>query len=131
MFELVREDIYSVFASNAWQTLGYTVYPRSFQGLVAAPYILLSILPGTKDPISTDRKKKLNGLMILTIFTDTMTGDKQLFQIAEVLNTFFEDKQFPNGTKFGFSGLKPIGTEQDNTSLYRGDYSIQFNLYGD
>lgn len=132
MFGDIVTDIYGVLASSAWLATGIKAFPRNFQGTItAAPYVLVSILPGATEHLNLQYGKEICGLLILSVFLKTDKGDKELFQIGDKLNAIFERKQLPNGTQMGIGSLKPIGIDNDNSTLYRGDYSITFNLYGD
>lgn len=133
MFTKLRQDIYNVFASNNWKNTGVKVYPENYQGDTsdALPFMRLTIIPGKASWDSFSLQKKLSGVMILSIFVDNTSGDKDLYSMAELLNSYFQGKTLTNGTQFGPSTVSAIGIDTANSSIYRGDYSIQFTSYGE
>jgi len=132
-FNKLRQDIYAVFASNAWKNTGIKVFPENYQGNVgsALPYLRLTIIPGAASLDSFSLSKRLSGRMVLSIFVDNTAGDKDLYSIADLLDTHFQGKTLTNGTQFGPSTVIPLGIDKVNSSIYRGDYSINFNSYGE
>jgi len=133
MFDKLRQDIYSVFASFAWEANNIKVYPENYQGDVGSqtPYIRLTIIPGAASLDSFSIGKRLSGRIILSIFVDNTAGDKDLYNVADLLDNYFQGKTLTNGTQFGPSTVTPLGIDTVNSSIYRGDYSIKFNSYGD
>ena len=133
MFDKLRQDIYSVFASFAWKANNIKVYPENYQGDVGSqtPYIRLTIIPGAASLDSFSIGKRLSGRIILSIFVDNTAGDKDLYNVADLLDNYFQGKTLTNGTQFGPSTVTPLGIDTVNSSIYRGDYSIKFNSYGD
>jgi hypothetical protein len=133
MYELLRQDIYGVFATNAWKALNINTYPENYQGAVSTStsFIKLAILPGKGSLDGFQFSKKLSGAIILSIFVKAGNGDKDIFTIADNLDNFFEGKTLQNGTQFGPSSVTILGLDRDDPSLFRGDYMITFNTFGD
>jgi len=133
MFDKLRQDIYSVFASTAWKYNNIKVYPENYQGNIGSqlPYIRLTIIPGSASLDSFSLKKRLSGRIVLSVFVDNTAGDKDLYSVADLLDDYFQGKTLTNGTQFGPSTVVPLGIDKVNSSIYRGDYSINFNTYGD
>lgn len=133
MYNLLKSDVYSVFASNSWTNTGIKSYPVNYSGVIDAsgPFLKISILPGKASIDTFSFKKRFNGLLILSIFVKAGNGDNDLFAVADTLDSFFQGKTLTNGTQFGVSTLKQLGLDSADKSLYRGDYSIQFNSYGE
>lgn len=133
MFDKLRQDIYSVFASFAWEANNIKVYPENYQGDVGStlPYIRLTIIPGNASMDSFSIGKRLSGRIILSVFVDNTAGDKDLYNVADLLDNYFQGKTLTNGTQFGPSTITPLGIDNVNSSIYRGDYSINFNSYGE
>jgi len=133
MFNKIRQDIYGVFASNLWENLGIRVFPENYQGDIGTqlPYIRLTIIPGVATLNSHNLEKQLSGRMVLSIFVDNNAGDKDLYELADIINDYFQGKTLTNGTQFGPSTLIPLGIDKINSSIYRGDYSITFKKYGE
>jgi len=133
MFNKIRQDIYGVFASNLWKNLGIKVFPENYQGDIGTqlPYIRLTIIPGVATLNSHNLEKQLSGRMVLSIFVDNNAGDKDLYELADIIDDYFQSKTLTNGTQFGPSTLIPLGIDKINSSIYRGDYSITFKKYGE
>ena len=133
MYNALKDDIYGVFASPAWNNTGYKAYPQNYSGKVnyTKPVVRINIIPGKADLDAFSFKKSFTGLLILSIFVKAGDGDKALFNIAETLDSFFEGKTLTNGTQFGPSTLSTLGLDPADNTLYRGDYSINFKAYGD
>ncbi len=133
MYTRIKDDVYSVFASPAWTATGNKAYPVNYSGQIdsTGSYLRISILPGKPSLEAFSFKKALNGLLILSIFVKAGDGDKTLFTIADTLDSFFQGKTLTNGTQFGVSTLKSIAPDTADDTLYRGDYAIQFTIYGE
>lgn len=133
MYNNLKQDIYSVFTTANWNATGYAAYPFNYAGAVdyTKPVIKISILPANSKLQRFDFGKDLSGLLILSIFVKAGDGDNTLFSVATVLDSFFEGKTLTNGTQFGPSHLKVMGTDPGNDTLYRGDYTITFKIHGE
>ena len=131
MYERLLDDIYGVFASTEWRALGYPTFPENYGGSVGStPYIRISILlAGELDRYSLG--KSLRGQLRLAIFINNEEGDRKLFSMGDEFDQFFEGKILTNGTQFGTSNLVLVGRDTDDPSIYRADYVINFNNYGD
>jgi hypothetical protein len=133
MFSKLKSDVYGVFASSAWTATGYKAYPDNYSGAIdsSSAFIRITILPGKSTVDAHGLKKKLSGMLILSIFVKAGNGDAQLFSIADSIDSFFQGKTLTNGTQFGTSTLVKLGLDPADKSLYRGDYSINFKAYGE
>jgi len=133
MYNLLKTDVYSIFASTEWLASGVKAYPANYSGLIdnTGPFLRINILPGTPSIAAYELKKKFDGLLILSIFVKAGNGDSDLFTVADTLDSFFQGKTLTNGTQFGVSTLSALGLDPADKSLYRGDYSINFKAYGD
>lgn len=133
MFSKIKQDIYAVFANNLWKNNGIKVYPDNYQGNIGAtkPFIRMTIIPGSARFSSFHLKKELSGRLILSIFVDNKKGETELYSVADIIDDHFQGKTLTNGTQFGPSSITPLGIDNANSSLYRGDYSITFKSYGE
>lgn len=133
VFNNIRQDIYGVFATQLWKNNGIKTYPDNYQGNIGAtkPFIRMTIIPGSAKFSSFHLKKELSGRLILSIFVDNKKGETQLYEVADIIDSFFQGKTLTNGTQFGPSAITPLGIDSANSSLYRGDYSITFKSYGE
>jgi hypothetical protein len=133
MYENIQKDIYKVFGSSAWTSLGYKAYPSNYDGKIDSKksFVRISILPSRGDLSSHGYTKRLRGALIISIFVKSGNGDKELFEIADKLDSLFESKTLINGTQFGPSMLNTIGLDATDNTYYRGDYMINFTIYGE
>jgi hypothetical protein len=133
MYTNLKDDVYSVFASTAWKTTGYKAYPLDYSGKITTTgvFLRIAILPGKATFDTYGITKKFEGNLILSIFVKAGDGDKKLFEVAETLDSLFQGKTLTNGTQFGPSTLTRLGLDSADSSFYRGDYSINFNAYGE
>lgn len=133
MYNSLKSDVYDVFASTAWTATGIKAYPVNYSGTIdsSGSFVRISILPGKAGLDAFSFKKRFNGLLVLSIFVKAGNGDNDLFTIADTLDSFFQGKTLINGTQFGASTIMSLGFDSADKSLYRGDYKIQFNSYGE
>jgi hypothetical protein len=132
MFNLIKNDIYSVFSSISWKSENLLVVPESYTGtLDTLPYIRLTIAPSRGNIATYGIGKELSGFMILSIYVSTDKGDTDLYNIAQKLDGYFQAKQLSNKTQFGVSHITTLGIDKENPKLYRGDYFIPFKNYGE
>lgn len=133
MYNSLKEDVYSVFASSAWQTGGVPAFPSNYSGIIDTnnSFIRISILPGKATVDAFTFKKKFDGMLILSIFVKAGNGDNETYRVAELLDSYFQGKTLTNGTQFGASTLISLGLDTADRTLYRSDYSINFKAYGE
>jgi len=133
MFDSIRSDIYSVFASSQWTATGIKAYPANYQGTISNKneFVRISIISGRASFDAYNLNKSIPGVLILSVFVKTGAGDKRLFEIADILDDIFEGKTLQNGTQFGPGTINVIGLDRDDPALYRGDYTISFNKFGE
>ena len=132
MYENLLNDIYNVFASNEWKAENLRIFPESYTGDTGSvPYLTLSIAPSRSEFSSFGANKKLSGFIIVSIHVDTKSGDIQLYDIADRLDSFLQAKLLDKNTQFQTSHLIIRGIDPSNPSIYRGDYFVSFKNYGD
>lgn len=132
MHSKIIGDVYGLLATPEWAATAIKAYPRNYQGQITArPYALVTVLPSKKKQSTSAVGARIDGLIILSVFVDTTKGDAQLFAIGDTLSTIFEKRTLANGTTTDMGSMKPIGIDPDNSSLYRGDYSVPFTLHGE
>lgn len=134
MYKQAVDAFYGVIASTEWQAtfsaLGVKTVPRSFQGATSAPYIRVTVLPGNGVSYTHSQSKQLDGLLIMSIFSDTASGDGKVSDIADTIDNFFAKKQLSR-ISTGHSSMNIIGIDTENSALYRADYSVPFTFFGD
>jgi hypothetical protein len=132
MYNLIKNDIYGVFASTQWKAENILVVPENFTGtLDTLPYIRLTIAPSSSTLSSFGVGKEVSGLMILSIHVSTEKGDSEAYTIAQKLDGYFQAKQLTNKTQFKVSYISTLGVDRDNPKIYRVDYFIPFKNYGE
>jgi hypothetical protein len=132
MFDEIKDDIFSVFASAGWTGLNIKAFPYNYDGEVgAAPFVKILILPGRGKLDGYSFKKVIDGLLVVQIYVKSGQGDSEYATIADSLNLLFEGKTLTNGTQFGPSNYKVIGRDPSNQALFRVDYAINFSNFGD
>lgn len=130
MFSRSLADVFLVL--NAWAPVGVQVVPNNYQGTITTDtFARVAVLPSRPDIVAHGLVKKISGLLIVSLFTPTGGGDKQVFQLADTLSVAFDGKHLPNGTQFKVGSLSSIELDSVNKALYRVDYSNNFSIYGE
>jgi hypothetical protein len=129
MYDNIRKDIYELMP----QITGLNIVPDAMQIEVgSAPVARLSIIPGSSKFNNFGYSQKtLSGYVILAIFVKTESGHKELFDIADKIDLIMQNKKCSNGTTFASSSMDIKGIDPQDSSLFRGDYLIKFNYYGE
>lgn len=127
----VQHDIFSIFASAAWTNIGVKAYPQNTIPVNPGnEYFRVSIIPRGHSL----NRKSISGIIIIDIFCVAGNGTKRLFELADILDNFFNSKQLSTNsdavTQFLNSSLEDSGKDPDNSMLYRAIYSIPFNYFG-
>jgi len=134
MFDLVLEDIEAVFASATWQSNSIPTFPENYQGNLGnnlSEYVRMNVLPSSSKNYAYDARKQLDGLLAVKIFVKAGNGQGRTMEIADILNTLFENTTLTNGTKLGTSFLQIEGLDPANKSLYSASYLIPFTKFGE
>lgn len=125
-YQDLEENIFSVFATNAWQAENIKTFPSNFLALNAGnEYIRVSIIPAGEG-ININ---SVSGILIIDIFTSAGSGPKAATLIADKLELYLAGKKIDN-TQFFASTLSYLGLDIDNRALYRSSYSIPFKHFG-
>ena len=130
-YAALQADIFSVFASQAWQDEQIVTVPSNVvQGADSKDYIRVSILASGKGVNSASA----SGLVMIDIFTSAGGGPSAATLIADKLDGFLCNKQLSttsNGvTQFLASSFAPKGADSANATLYRSTFTIPFNYFG-
>lgn len=106
------------------KTAPFRVYPENFLNeLNLEEYLRVSVIPSNKGI----NLRSASGIVIVDIFVPSNEGPKRLYTVADTLDTLFVGKSIGR-TQFFQSGLTTIG-QDENPSLYRGQYTIQFSYF--
>ena len=130
-YTTLETDIFSVFSSTAWRGEKISTYPNNFVvNNNSSEFIRVTIIPsGRGINISS-----VSGILIIDIFTFAGEGTKRPSLIADKLDQYLSGKSLQTSssatTQFQGSSLSFVGTDKDNSSLFRSNYTIPFNFYG-
>jgi hypothetical protein len=133
MYENIVKDIYGIFATVDWAQTNCRAYPANYDGEIEVEcnFIRVYILPAKGEFESFNLGKRLDGVLIMSIYTISGHGDKELFKVADKLDLLLQGKTLANGTQFGPSRLTNIGLDSTDNTYYRGDYTINFTIHGE
>lgn len=133
--------IYSIFATVEWTGNSIKTYPSDFTETAADnEFIRISVIPGGFGV----NRRSISGIMIVDIFTASGFGPKRYLEIADILDSFLENKtltvstgvvvQFENSsmgkTRVDSHGRDVDNSDASNPSLVRTQYLIPFNYNG-
>ena len=125
----VEDDIFSIFAGNAWKANGIATIPSNFTS-DASEFVRISVLANG----SGVNLKSLSGILMADIFTAAGEGPRRSSVIADMLSLALDGKsintQGNSVTQFGSSALTHRGLDSDNPTLHRSTFSIPFNYFG-
>ena len=130
-YTALETDVYSIFSSAGWLAENVKTYPSNF--LAISPgneYIKVSIIPSGR---GINLKSK-SGILIIDIYTPAGGGPRAASLIADKLDSYLVGKTVTTvsrtNTQFEQSSLSHLGTDRDNSSLFRSSYTIPFNYFG-
>lgn len=122
--------VYSIFGSQSWKNENIPTYPLNLvKNDSNKEYIRISIIPGSQSV----NINSSSGVLIIDIFTDYNTGTKAYFKIADKLDSYLVNKSFfknKYALQLGTSSLAPSGQDPETRSLFRAQYTINFNFFG-
>jgi len=120
------DNVFSFFGSANWTDENIATFPQNFvntSGLneFIRVNIILSPLPINRGSAS--------GLLKIEIFTEAGRSIDRAVEIADTLNLHLENK-FVGQCQFTGSSFYNSNLEEDNSTLYRSLYTINFNFFG-
>ena len=124
-FEKAVKLIFSIFEEPSWT---YGIIIPDAVNETSTEYGKLSVL-FTQHELNNF----ISGVVNIAIFSENDKGPLSALQFADALNEFIQNRSFSSdeGTlQFFKSTLIPVGIDPDNNTLYRHQYSIQFNYTG-
>lgn len=132
-YKSVNDDIYSIFASPAWNAVSIKALPDNFSNTKNfVEFIRISVLTHGSSLVNPPRS--VSGQLMIDIFVPAGQGMGRLLEVADVLDTFLAGRSIATSsggtTQLGVSSLAPNGLDSANASLFRGTYSISFNYFG-
>lgn len=129
-YESLARDVFSIFDAAPWKAENIKTFPANFVTVDPGnEYIRVSVIPSGRgiNPKST------TGILLVDIFISAGNGPIRANLIADKLDEYLIGKTIQTGSNFTqllISALTFSGTDSDNPSLYRANYSIPFNYFG-
>jgi hypothetical protein len=133
MYEELVRTLDGLLASSEWTTLiEEPVYPHDYkERATSVPYLKYQVVPGKVTRPSYQNKKKLIGLIQVSIFYESGSGQLAPALIADKLDQVLQDAIPSVSFQLQQSYIQYLGPDRDNTTLSRADYWIPFTFYGD
>jgi hypothetical protein len=123
-------NLYSLFATPAWQAEAINTFPENFVGDGGTEYIRVSIVAGDE----AINSNSVSGQIQIEIFVPAGYGPTRATQIADKLEQYLVGKTFRvtagKSTQFFPSNLAGTGSDRDNPALYRMLYTLPFKHFG-
>ena len=129
----IQSDVENIFASDAWIDTGIKAIPSNFNGPVGSDeFVKVEVIPGSPRVFYGTTSANTSGTIgqiIVQIYTESGRGPTRGYEIADTLDTLLQQARLTNGTRTGSSAVAEIGTDQDNESLFRTEYVVNFTHY--
>lgn len=130
-FKSAQDDIFSIFASQAWKAENIKTFPSNFLPIDQGSQFLKISLIFNGSNINLN---SISGVLIGDIFTSAGNGPNASILIADKLDQYLVGKsvKLTSGsiTQFFESSLTERGLDKDNPTLFRSNYTIPFNFFG-
>jgi len=131
MYSEVINCFYDLPVNNN-KLAGFQVFPADYKGeLPKPPFLKLNIVFSPASLEATSGTKKVSGVVLVSIYYESGGGQLQASEISELLNDIFEKKLLNFGIQTKVSSLQFLGTDKNDASLSRADYSVPFSYYGE
>jgi len=122
-------SIDAVFASGSWTSLGVASFPANFwPHTVPDEFVIYEIIPASLPVPEYSKPTYKKGMIIIQIYTRSNKGLARCYEIADKLSTLF-DSNYSNSTQLHDGILNIRGIDKADTSLFRADYSLEFNSF--
>lgn len=123
------KSIDSVFASEIWLSTGVKAFPMNYYPkVVPKEFVRYEVLPAGNPTDEYGSANYKSGLIIVQIYCQSSTGPSRVFEIADILKSLME-RQTIVSTQVSDGSLELYGVDKDDISLFRADYSLQFNSF--
>jgi|SaaInlStandDraft_1057018.scaffolds.fasta_scaffold09275_6 hypothetical protein len=122
-------SIDKVFASSSWKNFGVKSYPANFWPATNPDeFVIYEIIPSSPPVEEYSKPTYKRGMIIIQIYTRSNKGSLRTYEIADKLADLLEN-QYSVDTQLSDGTLNVRGIDKDDTSLFRADYSLQFNSF--
>jgi hypothetical protein len=91
-------------------------------------FVIYEIIPASLPVPEYSKPTYKKGMIIIQIYTRSNKGLARCYEIADKLSTLF-DSNYSNSTQLHDGTLNVRGIDKDDTSLFRADYSLEFNSF--
>jgi hypothetical protein len=130
MFEDIISTFYSLPQNNLLANL--PVYPSDYRGKIKSlPFLKLQVVTGKANRFAYRDNKKVNGLVIVSIYSEAGKGQEYPAVVSSILDQIFESKLLSYGIQTDVSSLQYLGPDTSDPTLSRTDYSVPFSYYGE
>jgi hypothetical protein len=130
MFEEIITTFYSLPQNNLLANL--PVYPSDYKGdIKKVPFLKLQVVTGKANRFAYQDNKKVNGLVIVSIYFEGGKGQLYPATVSTLLDQVFESKFLTYGIQTDVSSLQFLGPDSADPTLSRADYSVPFSYYGE
>lgn len=125
-YRAVTDDLFSVFASQAWRDEGVKVFPSAFDGEKGdPPYVRYTVVP-SGDPLNS---ASTSGVLLAEIYTAWGEGPGPSSDIADTLDRHLQHRAV-GGTQLFSSSMDRQTRDKYNQSLARSIYSLPYSRFG-
>ena len=130
-FTAVEDAIFSVFATNAWQSEGVETIPANYVSPAnpGGDFIRVNVISNGKGVNTVS----VSGMLIVDIFTSAGQGPRPATVIADKLESYLRNQSIITSkgtTQFHGGAFTLKGLDTANPTLFRSSYSIPFHFYG-
>jgi hypothetical protein len=129
-YETLEQDIFAIFDSVAWKSLGIKTYPSNFVAINPGnEFVKISVVPSGGGL----NLRSASGILMIDIYIPAGNGPRKASLIADQLDTVLSGKiKHTNGsvTQLFGSSMVHYGLDVDNQALHRSSYSVPFSHFG-
>lgn len=124
----ITEDIREALSNTSLE-----IYPEDYKGDISSEnrFARYSILMPESEAIDFGRASRVEGMLMVRLFSAAGFAGADSYQDAATLNQTLEYKQFTNRTTFGSSMMAHPIIDSVNESLVMAVYSIPFTYTGE
>jgi len=128
-YTAVLSSIDSAFNSEEWKSTGFLAFPANYwPHTMPDEFVIYEVVPSSPPIAEYQKPKYKGGLIIVQIYTRSNKGPFKVMEVADVLSDLLENK-LQHATQLQDGVLSVKGIDKDDTSLFRADYSLQFNSF--
>jgi len=128
-YRSLLSSIDAAFNSDEWKSHGFPAFPANYwPHTMPDEFVIYEVVPSSPPIAEYQKPKYKGGLIIVQIYTRSNKGPFKVMEVADVLSDLLENK-LQHATQLQDGVLSVKGIDKDDTSLFRADYSLQFNSF--